>query len=146
MRVTAVKDSPQGLYIGGDFTGYRGKYNARMARMNFDGTLDPSFKSQMDGIVKSIQTQPDGKILVAGNFGVIYGYTPRTGLARLNPDGSPDHTFNPIVVKADGSFANLAMLESLDNGQILIGGDFAKIADVNHVMQPRSGFARPPER
>ena len=115
--------------------------HARMARVNFNGTSDPSFKA-MDGIVRSISTQPDGKLLVAGHFGVVSGYIPCTGLARLNLDGIPDLSFKPVVVKADGSFPDLYMVEVLDNGQILIAGDFAKIDDANHVMQPRTAFAR----
>jgi len=141
--VYVIEDSPQGLYIGGDFSGYAGKYNARMARLNFDGTLDPSFKSQMDGRVKSIRTQPDGKILVAGNFGNVYGYTPRTGLVRFNPDGTLDRSFFPLVVKADGAMPDICTLDvSCDDGKIMIGGDFAQIADANRAMQPRTAFAR----
>ena len=140
--VNAIQDSPQGLYVGGSFSGFGGKYHARMARLNFDGTVDPSFKSQMDGMVRSIRTQPDGKLLVAGNFGNVLGYTPRTGLARFNLDGSLDRTFNPVVVKGDGSFADIYMVDREDDGKIVIAGDFAKIADANHVMRPRTGFAR----
>jgi uncharacterized delta-60 repeat protein len=141
-RVYTIEDSRQGLYIGGYFSGYGGKYHSRIARLNFDGTLDASFKTWMDGTVTSIRTKSDGKILVAGNFGLVYGYTPRTGLARFNPDGTVDRAFKPIVVKADGSMPDLAMANVLDNGQILIAGDFAQVADANRVMQPRSAFAR----
>jgi uncharacterized delta-60 repeat protein len=136
-RVAAIEDSYQGLYFGGHFTGYQGKYYARMARVNLDGTVDPTFKSQFDGTVKCIRTPGDGKVLVAGSFGNVLGYIPRTGLARLNPDGSPDPTFKPIVVKADGSFGDIASLDMQDNGQIMIGGDFSSVNGV-----ARSNFAR----
>jgi uncharacterized delta-60 repeat protein len=140
--VNAIQDSPQGLYVGGSFSGFGGKYHARMARLNFNGTVDPSFKSQMDGIVRSIRTQSDGKLLVAGNFGNVLGYTPRTGLARFYLDGSLDRTFNPVVVKGDGSFADIYMVDREDDGKIVIAGDFAQIADADHVMQPRTAVAR----
>jgi uncharacterized delta-60 repeat protein len=140
--VYAIQDSPQGLYVGGSFSGFGGKYHGRMARVNFNGTVDPSFISQMDGIVRSIRKQEDGKVLVAGNFGNVTAYTPRTGLARFNLDGTLDRSFFPRVVKADGTMPDLYMVDTWEDGKILIGGDFAQIADVNHVMQPRTAFAR----
>jgi uncharacterized delta-60 repeat protein len=140
--VQAIQDSPQGLYVGGSFSGFGGKYHGRMARVNFNGNVDPSLISQMDAIVRSIRTQEDGKVLVAGNFGNVTAYTPRTGLARFNLDGTLDRSFFPRVVKADGSMPDLYMVDTAGDGKILIAGDFAKIADVNHVMQPRTAFAR----
>jgi len=92
--VYAIQDSPQGLYVGGAFSGFDGKYHARLARLNFNGPPNPAFRTWTDGTVRSIRFQwSDGKLLVAGNFGTVYGYTPRTGLARFNADGSLDRAF-----------------------------------------------------
>ena len=122
---------------------YGGKLHRNLARINFNGTPDASFRPGLDGRALSVRTQSDGKILVAGKFGLANGYIPRTGLARFNLDGSLDRTFNPIVVKEDGSFAEINMIEtSEEGGKILIGGNFAKIADANHVMWSRTAFAR----
>ena len=53
-----------------------------------------SFKGGVDGIVRSVAVQADGKILLAGQFGRCNTYA-RTSLARLNPDGTLDIAFNP---------------------------------------------------
>ncbi|MBU4356255.1 MAG: delta-60 repeat domain-containing protein, partial [Proteobacteria bacterium] len=141
-KVYAVQDSPQGIYIAGTFSRYGGKLHRRVARVNYDGTPDASFRAGIGGVVNGISIQQDGKLLVAGHFGVGTGYVGCTSLARLNLDGTMDLTFKPVLTKADGSLPDIFMVDSLDNGQIMIGGDFAKIADANHVMQPRTAFAR----
>ena len=72
-----------------------------VARYNLDGTIDTSFGSAGTGLVvisqssgsvgRSVSLQPDGKIVVAGQWTV--GSTSEFTLARLNPDGTPDSTF-----------------------------------------------------
>lgn len=140
-KVYAIQDSPQGIYIAGTFSGYGGKLHRRVARVNFNGTPDSSFRAGIGGVVNSIRKQQDGKLLVAGHFGVGTGYVGCTSLARLNLDGTMDLTFKPVLTKADGSLPDLYMVERLDNGQIVIGGDFAFVQDADHVMQPRTAVA-----
>jgi uncharacterized delta-60 repeat protein len=141
-KISDIQDSPQGLYIGGTFSGYGGKLHSRVARLHFDGTPDNSFRAGIGGAVYSMCRQEDAKLIVAGHFGVGTGYVGCTSLARLNLDGTMDLTFKPVLTKADGSLPDLYMVERDDDGKIIIAGDFAKIADANHVMQFRSGFAR----
>jgi len=75
-------------------------------------TLDPTFAPALtDGYtrVEAVAVQADGKILVGGNFPLVNGVA-RQAIARLNPDGSLDTSFNPpaisgvldIVVQPDG--------------------------------------------
>lgn len=83
-------------------------------RLNPDGTLDPDFTPAIieAGACRALVVQPDGKLLVGGEFKVING-TNRPGIARLNADGTLDATFNPqpgleasisrISLEADGS-------------------------------------------
>jgi uncharacterized delta-60 repeat protein len=83
------------------------------------------FNPDVDGNVYVLAAQADGKLLVGGQFAHFRlpdgALAPRANLARLNPDGSLDDTFNPtangpvraIVVQADG--------------RILIGGDFTSL-------------------
>lgn len=87
------------IFIGGDFqqdaTGYRG-----IARLLSDtGLLDPSFNSgsgpNAGSEVKTILPVSNGQVLGGGNFGTFHGQ-PRTGVVRLNPDGSVDQTFVPV--------------------------------------------------
>jgi hypothetical protein len=60
--------------------------------------IDPAFNPAPNGFIFAIAVQADGKILIGGTFsaiGVGPGAVPRHNLARLNPDGSVDATFNP---------------------------------------------------
>src|SRR5688572_27211196 len=72
--------------------------------------------------VYALAVQPDGKILVGGNFTSIggggTGTVTRHRLARLDPDGSVDTSFNP---GANGIVAALALQP---DGKILVGGLF----------------------
>ena len=45
----------------------------------------------------------DGKVLLAGHWGVAEGYVGSTSLARLNSDGTTDLGFKPVLAKADGT-------------------------------------------
>jgi uncharacterized delta-60 repeat protein len=54
--------------------------------------VDPSFHPDIIGLVSTVAVQPDGKVLVGGNFSSVNG-VPRNYLARLHPDGSLDESF-----------------------------------------------------
>jgi len=60
------------------------------------GIIDPVFRPQTTGYLHltDAAAQSDGRILVLGDFTTIGG-TAIKNLARLNPDGSPDPSFNP---------------------------------------------------
>lgn len=69
-----------------------------LARLNADGSLDPTFRAG-DGLattasIRALHVLADGRIYVRGNFTVIAGQ-PRPGLVRLRPDGALDLTFQP---------------------------------------------------
>src|SRR5207237_6751557 len=71
----------------------------RIARLNPDVTLDMTFNPGANDRISAIALQPDGKILVGGNFttcgGGGSGTIPRSCIARLNPDGTIDAGFDP---------------------------------------------------
>lgn len=85
-------------------------------RFNSDGTPDGSFMAGRAeaGSVSSLVLQKDGKILIGGDFQYFSGTT-NSYLVRLNPDGSPDHTFQfrssyntprpigALAIQSDGS-------------------------------------------
>ena len=67
------------------------------------------FDPDVDGNVYAVALQPDGKLIVAGQFSSIGGAA-RSNLARLNLDGSVDAAFNPgangavraLLIQRDG--------------------------------------------
>jgi uncharacterized delta-60 repeat protein len=109
------------VLIGGTFTSYGGFARNRIARLNADGSLDTSFVvgTGADSPVNAIAVLTDGKILIGGTFSS-YNGTGRNRIARLNPDGSIDASFNP----GSGVFGGVNTLLVLPDGKILIGGEF----------------------
>lgn len=81
------------VLIGGQFTSVNGEVHSGIARLNGDGGLDSTFKSQCLGRVYSVSVQPDGKILIGGHFSTVNGIS-LSGLARFDSDGSLDTGFN----------------------------------------------------
>jgi uncharacterized delta-60 repeat protein len=73
-----------------------------------------------------------GKILIGGDF-TTYDGTSRVRLARLNPDGSLDSTFQP----GGGPNDRLISMALQANGKIVIGGSFTSYAgtDVDYVAR-----------
>lgn len=96
-------------------------YNG-IARLNNDGTIDPTFQigNGFDGDVTTLVIQPDGKIIVAGYF-THYDGIACNNIVRLNNDGTHDGSF------ATGTgFDNIVFcLALLPDGKILAGGDFS---------------------
>ena len=122
------------ILIGGNFTTYNGVSRNGIARLNADGSLDTTFNpgtgfddqcSPCKG-VQSIDIQPNGKILVGGNFRNFNGVS-RVRVARLNTDGTLDTTFNP---GAGAVAAEVSKIKSLSNGKILITGNFVQYNNI----------------
>jgi len=122
------------IIIGGDFLNYGGLSKKRLTRLNGDGTLDTSFNvgSGANKLITSVTLQPDGKIIVTGEF-TIFNNTSKKRIVRLNADGSIDQTFNP------GLGANETVETCLlqPDGKIVISGSFTA-----YNWAPRNGIAR----
>jgi Domain of unknown function (DUF5122) beta-propeller len=102
--------------VVGDFTQYNGATVGHIARLDsLTGTHDATYPAGQNGIgvgtgangtIRAMTRQPDGRIIIAGSF-TSYNGIPRSGIARLEPDGSLDTSFTP---KGDASgvlaFAN----------------------------------------
>ena len=123
--INAVAVTPGNqIVIGGSFTSYNGGVAGNIARLNLDGSLDTTFNpgSGADGTVWAVAVQPDGKVLIGGDFTHINS-TPRNHLARLNTDGSVDTSFNPGAT-FNGPIYSLALpaLASLNINNASAGG------------------------
>lgn len=93
-----------------------------------DGTVDFSFNtgSGSNGSeIVAMALQPDGKIIVAGDF-TSYDGIARKGIARLNSDGSIDQTFNP----GSGVVGNVYDIMIQQDGKIIIAGDFTQFNNI----------------
>lgn len=133
------------ILAGGHFTFVSGGGIARnhIARLNTDGALDQDFDPDADGDVFSIVVQPDGNILVGGDFTDIGGAR-LNGLGRLNAAGVPpiyDIYFDPDVEKDSGGGTVLSIAVQSD-GKILAGGDFTFVGGGFFNGVPRNRIVR----
>jgi uncharacterized delta-60 repeat protein len=133
-QVTALAVQSDGKVVAGGqayFTNFNGTPIKYICRINTNGTLDSAFQANVgsgpagSGLTLSkIVVQPDGKILVGGTFSTFNG-TNRSGLARLNADGSIDTAFIGTNSGAGGTFApNVAAIALQNDGKIVVGGFF----------------------
>ena len=110
------------ILIAGGFTTYNGTPALALARLNANGTLDPTFASLTPGVLRqigSLAIQPDGKILV----GSTNSFTPGQAgaLVRLNNDGTPDASFS-IGTGTTSGIVNTIVVQT--DGKIVVGGSF----------------------
>ena len=99
--------------------------NSTLGGGETDGTLDLPFNAGnlTNGQVLAAVLQPDGKVLVSGEFSKVHGVT-RLGIARLNADGTLDQSFDPgttaldadsITLQPDGKIIIITNLSSTIN-------------------------------
>jgi uncharacterized delta-60 repeat protein len=110
------------IIIGGDFTSFSGLNINRIVRLNSNGTIDNTFNSGTgaNGIIRNVNIQPDGKIIIGGNF-TTYNGIARSRIARLNSNGTLDTTFNSGV---SGPNADVISTLIQSDGKIIISGNF----------------------
>jgi uncharacterized delta-60 repeat protein len=129
--VTVVAPQADGkVLVAGTFTRFDGEVRTRMARLNADGTFDPTFKAEftaadgtlhaINGEIRVIVPQADGKIIIAGTFTAVHNVT-RNRIARLNADGTLDASYNP---NANG---NVNVLIPRQDGTMFAAGNFTSI-------------------
>ncbi|MGZ4987897.1 MAG: delta-60 repeat domain-containing protein, partial [Limisphaerales bacterium] len=98
------------ILIAGSFSTVNNISRGRIARLFSDGSLDLTFLTNASGassMVRAMVVQPDGRILIGGDFSTVNSQT-RFGVARLNVDGSLDGTFT-ATNSLSGSVRALAL-------------------------------------
>ena len=112
-------------------------FHSRGAAGDVDLSFDPG--SGVNGPVNAVLVQPDGKVIIGGNFTTVKGLARPGIIARLNADGSGDVTFDAGAgpnndVPYNNSVSSLALQS---DGKVLIGGYFTTVNGTN-----RNGIAR----
>lgn len=120
-----VLQSTGKMVIGGVFTSYNGVAKSNIARLNSDGTLDASFVTAANSIVRKIALLAGDKLLVGGGFTQVGApsLAVRSRIVRLGADGAIDATFvGPGTING-----SVFALQPLASGRIYVGGSFASI-------------------
>ncbi len=122
------------VIVGGDFTTVNGSPRKRLARLNANGSLDDGFQpgDGVEGQVRALAFQPDGKVLIGGGQYAINGLA-NGSLRRLTADGSPDGTFD------SGTSVNhdVYCIASQPDGKVLIGGSFTEVGGLDKLALAR---------
>ena len=139
-KVVAQSDGK--IIVVGSFTNFNGITRNRIIRLNEDGAIDNSFSIGLgfNYTVNDVVIQPDGKIVVCGNFSTYKGLDQKK-IARLLTDGSIDNSFNIGTSFPNGTSSNDLQSPSKmivdSNGKLIIIGTFT-----SYNNSPRSGFVK----
>jgi uncharacterized delta-60 repeat protein/uncharacterized repeat protein (TIGR01451 family) len=123
------------VLISGGFTIVNGTNRNYVARLiGTNGVMDATFDTSNgpNGPVHTMAVQPDGRILIGGEFTAIGG-VPRNHIARLNTDGSLDTTFDPLVGPDDIVYS----IALQNDGGILLGGAFTHVQNTSRASIAR---------
>lgn len=138
--ILSITSLPNGsLALTGAFTAINGQSRKGLAAISTAGALlssfssfNPGYASQPSFAVNDLEAQPDGRIVIGGNFNWFGGvWSP--GLARLEKDGAVDATFD-AGLGPDGLVEDVALRA---DGLIYAVGDFPGVA-----TRPLGGVAR----
>jgi uncharacterized delta-60 repeat protein len=135
-NVYVMATQPDGkILVAGQFATFNpsiggGGTRNNIARLHPDGSLDQAFNPNVNGVIRALLLQPDGRIVIGGDFTAVQpngaaAATTRNRVARLNADGTVDTAFNPNV--AGGTVPQVNALALQPNGKIVVGGRFTTV-------------------
>ncbi len=125
------------LLVAGEFSRVHGVERRGLIRLRPDGSADDTFpRFQLDGAVKEVLVQRDGRILVGGTFTRINGET-RPYLVRLLPDGTVDPGWKPNGGPTSDFVVSILSLAEQGDGRILMGGLFRKVDGMSYTNLAR---------
>ena len=120
------------IVVAGAFQSINGTPRCGVARLNSDGSIDPSFDpgegptptNNLNPDIRALVLLQDGKIVLGGYF-KLFNEIPRNGMVRLLADGRVDLTFDPPpATSADARSEVYSVLAQLD-GRVLLLARFA---------------------
>jgi uncharacterized delta-60 repeat protein len=132
------------IIVGGNFNDFDGVSKNRLVRLNANGSIDESFDvlTGFNSDVNDLAIQTDGKIIATGIFSqydwLSGSAIPRSGIIRLNADGSNDDTFNPGAGFASTSGQMRVNCVAIQpDGKILTAGQFTAFDGEPRVLVAR---------
>lgn len=125
VNAIAVDTATGKIYIGGYFTSVGNTTVKHIARLMPNGSLDNSFNvgtgfthlTYAQAPVYTLKVQPDGNLLVGGDFNFYNGEV-ASRLCRLLPSGTIDASFYTMFN------GNVNSVDLMSDGKIIVGGEF----------------------
>lgn len=125
-EINGLLATPAGVLVGGNFSLVNELTGLGIVRLDTTtGLKDGAYPTQIEqpGTIYAMARQPDGKLVLGGRFFFANGL-PRSGLLRLNADGTLDPTWFP---QANGVINALAIAGT----DIFAGGHFTRIGGLD---------------
>lgn len=121
-----VPDGTGRFFVFGNFSVIGGRWRSALARLNADGSVDPTFTPPvLDGAWNLVLAPaPNGKCWLAGSFTAVDGIY-RGPIIRLNPDGSLDSSFSSAALDLGTTFS---VFQPLADGRLLVGGNLIRLS------------------
>ena len=122
-KVNVILAANGGIYVGGAVSRFGNEVRLGLAKVDaIVGSVDRQFNAQVQypGYVRALARQPDGKVIIGGDFYFVGGL-PRQNLARVNADGTLDITWAPAT---SGPVLALAW----SSNSVFVGGSFTNVS------------------
>lgn len=122
------------ILLTGNFTGFNNTAVNRMVKLHTDGSVDADFNigTGFNADVNAVSIQPDGKIILGGNF-TSYNGVVANRIIRINEDASRDTSFS---TGSGFSHDAVQVIKTDFYGNIMIGGSFTDLyngTEVNRI-------------
>jgi hypothetical protein len=121
--VYAVAQSGATTYIGGTFTSVNGNSRPNVAAIRADGSLDPTWTPETNGIVYALAASSDGsKVFIGGGFTTVNGEL-RSRLAAV--DAVTGDLVPGWTTQVNNN--NVRALAADGNDRLYVGGNFGRL-------------------
>ena len=120
---TTPPDANGVRYVGGDFSNYRAWVTGGGVGVTAQGSVDTRFPN-VSGKVNAVAPDGAGGFIIAGSFTAVNNQA-RTGIARINADGSLDAGFAPSIT--GGWNSDTAYSIDVQGNTVFIGGTFTAV-------------------
>ena len=123
----AIQQIDGSIVVGGDFSSIGGVSRGRVAMMDSRGALLTNFIASpgANSEVNAMDIQPDGKVLIGGEFTAVDGLPTHALIARMTTNGLVDTNFN-VTMHPDGPEVRAVAVQP--DGKIWVGGPFTSVA------------------
>ncbi len=114
----------------------------RVYWLDAQGQLAQPHPVEFDGDVSQLLPLPDGSVLAHGNFGKMDGLQRRV-VARIEPDGRPDHGYAALPPELEPLWPFYKFLDLSEKGPLLLARTRDKLGREMHVLQrllPQGGL------
>lgn len=129
-RIYAMLNVEDGVLIGGSFATVNGVEKHNLVKLNYDGSINKDFESNVGGVVYKI-VKNNKNLYISGVIGS-YNEKEAYSIVRTDLNGKLDEHFMPFK---DYLFSKINDIALLDNEHIIVAGTFVKDATEDDANQ-----------